>query len=227
VITSENDAKYVYDLVNGTKDFHSTRMFKDCNQWNKVRNVEEIEYDGYVYDLKVENDHSFCLPNATVHNCGAGMINVCYSFMGMPVLSFAISRGGDYIDQNAAKQVNDTANSVTFRKEKGMDIRDPKDEYEKAISVYYKALMKYLVEQIKYLYKKTDKKDLPNLFEDIPVVVAGGTSLVGGFIPTLTELIKGDSEFPIPVSEVRHAEEPLFAVSHGLYQAAILQDDDE
>jgi intein/homing endonuclease len=225
IITSEHDARYVYDLVYGKQDSHATRMFKDCDQWNKIRSVEEIYYEGYVFDLKVENDHSFCLPNATVHNCGAGMVNVCYSFMGMPIMSFAISRGGDYIDQNAAKQVNDTANTMTHHKEKGMSIKTPNGPYEEAIAVYYKTLLKYLVAQIKYLYNSKDKKDLPNLFEPIPVVVAGGTSLVGDFVPTLQELINDEKDFPIPISTVKHAEEPLFAVAHGLYQAAILNSD--
>lgn len=157
---------------------------------------------------------------------GSGMVNVCYSFMGMPVMSFAISKGGDYIDQSAAKQVNDTANTMTHIKEKGMDIRDPQDENQKAIAVYYKTLLKYLVEQIKHLYASKDKKDLPNLFEPIPVVVAGGTSLVGGFIETLNEIITEDNDFPIPISEVKHAEEPLYAVSHGLFQASALEAED-
>jgi hypothetical protein len=156
---------------------------------------------------------------------GAGMVNVCYSFMGMPTLSFAISRGGDYIDQNAAKIVNDTANTITHHKEKGMSLKDPKNEYEKAIAVYYKTLLKYLVAQIKYLYNSKDKKELPNLFDAIPVVVAGGTSLVGDFVVTLQEIIAEEKDFPIPISEVRHAEEPLFAVAHGLYQAALLNSD--
>jgi hypothetical protein len=155
---------------------------------------------------------------------GSGMVNLCYAFMGMPVMTFSISRSGDYIDQSAAKQVNDTATALTYRKEKGMDIRDPKDEYEKAIAVYYKTLLKYLVEQIKHVYSKKDKKDLPNLFEPIPMVIAGGTSLVGGFVETLTDLIRNDKTFPIPISTIKHAEEPLFSVVHGLYQASMLND---
>lgn len=154
---------------------------------------------------------------------GAGMVNISYAFMGMPIMSFSISRCGDYIDENAAKQVNDTANTMTYRKEKGMSLIDPKDEYEKAIAVYYKTLLKYLVAQIKYMYNSKDKKDLPNLFEPIPLVVAGGTSLVGDFIPVLKEIIDAEKNFPIPISEIRHAEEPLYSVSHGLFQAAILQ----
>lgn len=155
---------------------------------------------------------------------GAGMVNVTYAFMGVPVLSFAISKGGDYIDQSAAKQVNDTCNTITYRKEQGMDLRSPKDEYEKAIAVYYKNLLKYLVEQIKYLYKSKDKREMPNLFEPIPLVVAGGTSLIGGFKEALAELISEDKDFPIPISDIKGAEEPLFAVSNGLYQAAKLSE---
>jgi hypothetical protein len=157
---------------------------------------------------------------------GAGMVNICFAHMGMPILSFAISRGGDYIDQSAAKQVNDTANTITYHKEKGMSIKNPEGEYEKAIAVYYKTLLKYLVAQIKHLYNSKDKKELPNLFEPIPIVVAGGTSLVGDFIPTLKEIIDDEKDFPIPISEIRHAEEPLFAVSHGLYQASLLSSSD-
>jgi len=157
---------------------------------------------------------------------GSGMVNLCYAFMGMPILSFSISKGGDYVDQSAALQVNDTANTVCHRKEKGMDIREPKDEYEKAISVYYHSLLKYLVAQIKYLYNSKEKKELPNLFEPIPIVVSGGTSLIGGFIETLKKTIDAEKDFPIPIREIKHAEEPLYAVAHGLYHAAKLAAED-
>ena len=55
---------------------------------------------------------------------------------------------------------------------------------------------------------------------EMPIVVAGGTSLVLGFVERLRELTKDD--FPVPISEIKHAEEPLFAVSNGLYEAAYL-----
>jgi hypothetical protein len=55
---------------------------------------------------------------------------------------------------------------------------------------------------------------------EMPIVVAGGTSLVMGFVERLRELTAED--FPVPISEIRHAEEPLFAVSNGLQEAARL-----
>ena len=154
---------------------------------------------------------------------GAGMVNMCYSFMGMPILSCSISKSGDWIDSSSAKHLNETMNAITIQKERGMSLLTPKNDTEKAIAVYYRTLLKYLVAQIKNLYLKTDKKTLPNLYEPIPLIVAGGTSLVGDFIPVLKQIIDEEKNFPIPIREIKLAEEPIYSVSHGLYNAARLQ----
>lgn len=42
----------------------------DSNWFNiRVKNIEKIEYSGLVYNLEVEDDHTYCLNNATCHNC--------------------------------------------------------------------------------------------------------------------------------------------------------------
>ena len=152
---------------------------------------------------------------------GAGMCNIVYSFMGIPVFSFSLSRGGDWIDEHAAMHTDETNNVVTSVKEKGgFSITEPSDGIQKAISIYYDSLLTYLVEQFKVLYERTPKKELPNVLNPMPIVIAGGTSLAQGFIERLRELTSED--FPVPISEIKHAEEPLFAVSNGLYQAAKL-----
>ena len=152
---------------------------------------------------------------------GAGMCNIVYAFMGIPVFSFSLSRGGDWIDEHAAMHTDETNNVVTSVKEKGgFAITEPSTGIQKAISIYYDSLLIYLVEQFKVLYEKTPKKELPNVLNPIPIVIAGGTSLAQGFVERLRELTSED--FPVPISEIKHAEEPLFAVSNGLYQAAKL-----
>ena len=152
---------------------------------------------------------------------GAGMCNIVYSFMGMPVFSFSLSRGGDWIDSHAAQHTDETHNVVTTIKEKaGFSLYDSTNGIQKAISVYYESLLSYVVEQFKELYERTPKKQLPNVTMEMPIVIAGGTSLVVGFVERLRELIGDD--FPVPISEIRHAQQPLFAVSNGLYQAAKL-----
>ena len=152
---------------------------------------------------------------------GAGMCNIVYSFMGMPVFAFSLSRGGDWIDAHAAKHTDETNNVVTAVKEKAdFSLYDSTNGIQRAVSIYYESLLSYVVEQFKELYENTPKKKLPNVTMEMPIVVAGGTSLVLGFVERLKELTA--EGFPIPISEVRHAQEPLFAVSNGLHQAAKL-----
>ena len=152
---------------------------------------------------------------------GAGMCNIVYSFMGIPVFSFSLSRGGDWIDSHAAQHTDETHNVVTVVKEKAdFSLYDSTNGIQRAIAIYYESLLSYVVEQFKELYESTSKRDLPNVTEEMPIVVAGGTSLVMGFVERLKELTAED--FPVPISEIKHAEQPLFAVSNGLYQAAKL-----
>jgi hypothetical protein len=84
--------------------------------------------------------------------------------------------------------------------------------------------LKYVVSQITELYNSKDKSELPDLYEPIPVVVCGGTSLIDGFIKTFDEIIKENKDFPIPIKEIKMSEEPLYCVSHGLYQAGRIAD---
>ena len=150
---------------------------------------------------------------------GAGMCNIVYAFMGMPVFAFSLSRGGDWIDEHAAKHTDETNNVITSIKEKGdFTILDSTTGLQRAISIYYESLLCYVVEQFKHLYESTPKKKLPNVTMPMPIAIAGGTSLALGFVERLTELVSND--FPVPISEVRHAQQPLFAVSNGLHEAA-------
>ena len=152
---------------------------------------------------------------------GAGMCNIVYSFMGIPVFAFSLSRGGDWIDSHAAKHTDETNNVITSIKEKAdFSLYDSTNGIQKAISIYYDALLTYVVQQFKELYANTPKKKLPNVTMEMPIIIAGGTSLMQGFVERLKELISED--FPVPISEIRHAKEPLFAVSNGLYEAAKL-----
>jgi len=149
---------------------------------------------------------------------GAGQSNIAYSFLGMPIFCFSIARSGDYIDTQVAKATNETCNVAQHIKESGIDLNAPKNKIESAISVYYDALMEYIVDQFRRLYASTDTKKLPNILDPLKIVVSGGSSLPKGFIEKFESHIR--EEFPVPVSTVKLADDPLFAVARGLYNAA-------
>ena len=62
--------------------------------------------------------------------------------------------------------------------------------------------------------------------DPIPVVVGGGTTVVPGFIERLEKELR-DSRFPVPISRVFHAEDPLHAVARGALINAIASLEDE
>ena len=161
---------------------------------------------------------------------GAGMVNVCLMFQTIIGMSFSIARGGDWIDASSAKSTGTTASRIQAIKEKGFDLMDPMKGDPKtlrereAIIVYYKSLMLYALDSIRQeLLKKQETIDLP---VSIPIILSGGTALAGNFLEffkSAFETIK--DKFPIPVSGIRLAGDPLNAVAQGLLVAALNYDE--
>src|SRR3989337_3668490 len=80
---------------------------------------------------------------------GAGMCNVCFSFLSVPVIIFSIGRGGDDIDTSVARTMHETANRVRIIKEESLDFtRTPKNNLENALIIYYEDLMMTLLNSL-------------------------------------------------------------------------------
>ena len=62
-------------------------------------------------------------------------------------------------------------------------------------------------------------KLLPKFKNPLPVVIAGGTSRPKGFVDLFKKKLD-ENGFPLPVKEVRHANDPLHAVARGCLIAA-------
>jgi len=154
---------------------------------------------------------------------GAGMSNVCltYRTLEIPQISFSVARGGDHLDSSAAKVRALNPSRITSIKESGIDLLNPKNGDEEAIVIYYKALIKYVLQNVinKIIMSNEVQIDTP-----IPIIVAGGTSMAKNFLPIFKEVFKEVSKgkFPIPISEIRQAEDPLGAVAQGLLVASQL-----
>ena len=43
---------------------------------------------------------------------GAGMVNICLACMSVPVFSFSVTKAGDWIDQQVAKALAETASRI-------------------------------------------------------------------------------------------------------------------
>jgi len=130
-----------------------------------------------------------------------------------------VARAGDWIDEQVARVTNQSVSRVTTFKETSLNLKKPEssmNKTEQALSIYYKHLIEYVLEQI----KKELMKNPPQLEEPFPIVISGGTANPSGFIERFREILE-KTDFPLPVKEVRLAPYPLYATAKGALIAAI------
>ena len=151
---------------------------------------------------------------------GSGLTNVACAYKGTPIMTFAVSRGGDWIDSNAASSLGIVQNRVTSVKEsEDMDLMNPfiKDKKTRrtreAVAYYYKSLIDYVLKVIVNKFK-AEADDL-QIDETIPIIVSGGTSKPEGFLDMFKSVFESHKNFPYEISEIRQAKDPLNAVATG------------
>ena len=197
-------AKTLLDTILSVEGHQVFDRFPDFVTY-KVASVSEVPYGKPVYDIRVGSaHHSFSSPGMTVHNCG------------------------DWIDHGAAKSTGSTQARMCTLKEKGLNLMHPEGREQEALTVYYKSLIDYAIDNVASEFMKIKGKfSLP---KEIPIIVSGGTSKAGGFLEFFTEVFEEKrKKFPIEISEVRAAKEPLDAVARGLLVQAMQEyvEDDE
>ena len=169
---------------------------------------------------------------------GAGMCNIAVMYQGMTALSFSVSRGGDWVDENVAMDTGVSQAKVTSIKENSNTLDLSSANYQNiyeedtdeanvliAIRSYYGALVNYLLTNLKVQFEGVE--NVPNFPEPVPIVIGGGTSLVKGFLDVFNEQFD-QNDFPIPISEIIHIEDAHTAVARGcLSEAQLIEEDDE
>ncbi|WP_254862625.1 hypothetical protein [Halovivax gelatinilyticus] len=155
---------------------------------------------------------------------GAGMTNVCLAYYAVPVMKFSVARGGDWIDEQAARATGTPVDKVTSIKEDDFELDFTTDVggVEGALSIYYENLLDYVIQKT---VSEVDEEDVEEGL-DIPVVVTGGTSSPNGFEALFRDHLE-DANIPFSISGVSHADEPLYSVARGGLVAARSDEDVE
>ena len=152
-------------------------------------------------------------------SCGGGLCNVCLSYLSVPVLSFSIPKAGDYIDASAAAITGDRVNRVRMEKEDSFHFNGfSPGKLHQVLAVYYDEMIQSIIAAMKQ--SLASGRNLPKVGKPIPVVLSGGTALPQGFRDRFEKVLR-DSEFPLPVSEIRMATEPLHTTAKGALVAAL------
>ena len=146
-------------------------------------------------------------------SCGGGLCNVCLAYLSVPVLSFSVAKAGDFIDASAAAVTGERANRVRLTKEDSFHFNGFfADKIHQVIGVYYDDMIRSLVTALKEAFART--KNLPTFNRPVPMVLSGGTALPPGFRDRFEKLL-WEQDFPITVSEIRLAQNPLHSTAKG------------
>jgi hypothetical protein len=152
-------------------------------------------------------------------SCGGGLCNVCLSYLSVPVLSFSIPKAGDFIDHSAASTMGELATRIRIAKETDFHFNGHyTDRVKQVLNVYYEDMISALVSTMKDAFNGSKK--LPRLGRPIPLVLSGGSAMPKGFRDRFEQVLRS-SDFPIALSEIRMAEQPLYSTAKGALVAAL------
>ena len=152
-------------------------------------------------------------------SCGGGLCNVALSYMSVPVLSFSLAKGGDFIDASAASVTGELINRVRLTKEEGFHFNGHfTDKIQQAIAVYYDDMIQSIVQGLKDAFAAS--RNVPKFGRPVPLVLSGGGVMPEGFREKF-EKAMANVTLPVPVSEVRMAGKPLETTARGALVAAL------
>ena len=152
-------------------------------------------------------------------SCGSGLCNVCLAVLSVPVISFAVPKAGDYIDNKAAEVTGELATRLRVTKEQAFYLNGLNgDRVQNALTVYYQEMITNLVETLRSHISASQR--LPKLDQAIPLVLAGGTAMPRGFLDQFGKTLNS-SNFPVKLSDVRMSSDALNSTARGALMAAL------
>jgi len=152
-------------------------------------------------------------------SCGGGLCNICLAYLSVPVLSFSIPKAGDFIDQSTASATGERANRIRILKEQAFYLNGASsDKLQQVLGVYYDDMIRALVAGLNDAIKNA--RTTTKLSRPVPLVLSGGSAMPKGFKERF-EKVLGESNFPIEISEIRMARDPLTTTARGALVAAL------
>ena len=152
-------------------------------------------------------------------SCGGGLCNVCLAYLSVPVISFSVPKAGDFIDSSAAAVTGERANRMRILKEQSFHVNGHfTDKLQQVLNVYYDDMIQSLVDGLRSAFQSA--VNVPKTSKPIPLVLSGGTAMPKGFRDRFEKILR-ESAFPIELSEIRMAAEPLTTTAKGALVAAL------
>ncbi len=147
---------------------------------------------------------------------GGGMCNVCFAYLAVPVVTYSIRKGGDYIDAMSAEAVGENLGKVRIVKETRLNLaKIPVEKIETGLHIYYEQLFTILAKSLQTKLGETDR--IPHLRKGVPIVLGGGAATPPGALEKFKQALDA-IRLPITISDVILAKQPLLATARGALQ---------
>jgi hypothetical protein len=154
-------------------------------------------------------------------SCGGGMCNATLAFLSIPSIMVSLAKAGDFIDRSVGEAVGEHATRVKVIKEEGLDLTQaPRDKLEKALHIYYEDVVETLVDTLRREISRAE--NLPKTDRALPIVLSGGTAKPRGFRELFERTLRA-RKFPVEISEIRMASDPLTSTARGAHIAAMFE----
>nr|WCC90915.1 magnetosome protein Mad28-1 [Desulfobacteraceae bacterium] len=152
---------------------------------------------------------------------GGGMCNVCLSYLSVPVITFSIRKGGDYVNQKAGESVGEPETKMKLIKEEELDLsQKPSDRYHMALHIFYEDMITSLIKSLQKVISASDR--VPRLYQPIPIILSGGSVIPNGFLDKFNRFLK-QNPLPIEISRVGIAANPLETTARGALKVALAE----
>jgi len=152
-------------------------------------------------------------------SCGSGLCNACFAVLSVPVLTFSVPKAGDYIDAQAAAVTGELATRLRIQKENTFRLNGlSTDRTLNALTVYHQDVIANLTGTLRTHISAAQR--LPKLDQAVPLVLSGGTAMPKGFLEQFSAALRAQ-DFPLKLSEVRLAADPLNSTARGALMAAL------
>jgi len=152
-------------------------------------------------------------------SCGGGLCNVCLAYLSVPVFSFSIPKGGDFIDSSVANLRGEPATRIRTIKEESFHFNGHfANKIHQALASYYEDMIQALVASLKDQFASV--QNMPKLNRPIPLVLSGGSAIPPGFRDRFEKTLR-ETELPVAISEVRLATSPMHSTARGALVAAL------
>ncbi|MBU0480692.1 MAG: hypothetical protein KKG47_06305 [Proteobacteria bacterium] len=153
---------------------------------------------------------------------GGGMCNICLAYLSVPVITYSIQKGGDYIDNMVGLSLGEPATKVKVIKEASLNLsKPPTNRVETALHIYYQDLIDSLLQSLEDVLQSSDK--IPKIAQPIPIALSGGTVMPEGFQEMFSKSLK-NYNLPVEISQVRIARNPLNTTAKGAMVMALSEE---